>query len=265
MNSEIIRKEIIIDWQNIFLSVMKRWWLILLCFVIGAGSGYGLGCFADVPVYETEAVYVLSYSGGDNSIGSMSSEYSFISRILYNCTEIVRQNTFAQMIADRINEGLTEDSQQYLPMDDLMECIEYSYSTAGTLMYVTVDTGSAELSYEIITAVMDYLPDYIKQQYRLAGADAMVFSLINTPLFPEEPVDSRTRLLFTVIGALAFSFICAAVIAFIALADNRIKKEEDLKNKYNAPILGIIPDFKDPELKKGGYYKYASSTQEKGK
>ncbi len=258
MNSEIVRKEIVIDWKRIFLSVAKKWWLLLLCLIVGAFSGYGLGRLADVPVYESQAVYVLSYSGGD-SVGSMASEYSFLSRILFNCTEVLRQNTFVEQIAADINEGVSEDSPDYIPAEVLAQCIQYSYSMQGTLIYVTVDTADDELSYRIISSVTNRLQDHIKTYYKLAGIDSMVFSLINTPEQPEEPLESRTRMLFTMIGAVAFAFICLAILVFTALLDNRIKTEDDLKNKYNVPILGTVPNFYAPEIYKEGYYRYGSS------
>lgn len=260
MNSKILRNEIVIDWKYIFLSVLKKWWLILICLAVGTAAGLGLGIKADVPVYECSAVYVLSYSGGD-SVASMSSEYGFLSRILYNCTEVLKQNTFTKIIADEINAGVDEESKEYIPEEALAKCITYSYSNQGTMIYVTVDTGDAELSYRIISSVIDHLQSHIKSEYRLAGIDSMVFSLVNTPELPEEPLESRTRMLFTLIGAAAFTFICVAVIAFIAMMDTRIKKEDDIKNRFNAPVLGTIPDYTDPELYKEGYYNYATQSK----
>lgn len=258
MNTELIKNEIIIDWKHVFLSVVKKWWAILLCLIVGAGCGFGLGIIADEPVYECQAVYVLSYSGGE-SIGSMASEYSFLTRILYNCTEVLSQNTFTKKIADDINAGIPEDSEAYLSVEQLRDCITYDYATQGTLIYVMVDTQNPELSYRVITSITNHLQDHIREEYQLAGIDSMVFSLVNTPELPEEPVESSTRLMFTAIGAAAFAFICFSIIAFAALTDTRIKKEDDLKNHFNVPVLGIVPNFHDPELYNGGYYKYGKS------
>ncbi len=258
MNEGLIRNEVVIDWKHIYTSVVKKWWIILLCMIIGGGCGLGLGIRADKPVYECKANYVLSYSGGD-SVNQMSSEYSFLSRILFNCTEVLSQNTFADIIAEEVNGSTPEDSDDYISGDVISELITYSYDTHGTLIYVTVDTPNADLSYSIINSIIEHLPDYIKDQYKLAGISSMVFSLINTPEKPEEPVKSTTRIMFTAIGIVAFAFICIAVIVFKALLDTRIKKEEDLKNHFNVPVLGVIPNFYAPEFYKGGYYKYGSN------
>ena len=257
MNEELIRNEIVIDWKHIFLSVAKKWWCILLCLIVGAAAGLGLGIRADRPVYECRAVYVLSYSGGD-SVNQMASEYSFLTRILYNCTELLKQNSFINKIADEINTGVSEDSEAYISMEDLQSCINFEYSTQGTMIYVTVDTKRADLSYSIITSIINHLQDHIKSEYKLAGIDSMVFSLVNTPVFPEEPVESQTRIMFTLIGAVAFAFICLAIIVLLAFLDNKVKKEEDLTNRFNVPVLGTIPNFFDSELYKGGYYRYGS-------
>lgn len=257
MNEELIRNEIVIDWKHIFLSVLKKWWCIFLCMIIGAAAGLGLGIRADKPVYECQAVYVLSYSGGD-SINQMASEYSFLTRIMYNCTEVLKQNLFTQKIADDINAGIDEDSESYISAEDLNSCINYNYTTRGTIINVTVDTASAKLSYDIIISITNHLPDHIKSEYRLAGIDSMVFSLVNGPEMPEEPLGNSTRIKFTMIGAVAFAFICLAIIVLVAFFDNKVKKEDDLTNHFNVPVLGTIPDFFDSELYKGGYYKHGS-------
>lgn len=258
MNNELVRNEIIIDWNHVFMSIAKKWWVILICLVVGTVLGLGLGIRADVPVYECEAVYVLSYSGGD-SVNQMSSEYSFLTRILYNCTVVLSQNTFTQKIADEINEGVSKNSDGYITAEDLRKCITYDYSTQGTVINVIVDTADAKLSYRIISSIAAHLQEHIKEQYHLAGSDDIVFSLANTPELPDKPVESNVRLMFTLIGAVAFAFISLAIIAFGAMFDTRIKKEEDLKNHFNAPVLGTIPNFYDSELYKGGYYKYGSN------
>ncbi len=257
MREELIRNEVVIDWKHVFSSVLKRWWLIALCFVLGAGAGLGLGIMADRPVYRCEATYVLSYSGGD-SVGDMASEYSFLSRILFNCVEIVKQNTFTELIAQDVNAGVAPTSPEYIEPEALGACIGYEYATQGTLIYVTVDTGDPALSYRITHAVTSHLSDYIISHYGLAGGNSMVFSLINTPEPPEEPVASNTRTTFTLLGAVAFAAICFALIALTALLDNKVKKEEDLTNHFNIPVLGTVPDFYDSDLYKGGYYRYGS-------
>ena len=258
MQNEIIRNETIIDWGHIFSSILRKRLLVALCFVLGCSAGFGLGNFADKPVYKTSATYVLSYSGGTD-IMDMTSEYSFLSKILYNCVEVLNQNTFRQLIAAEINQNISPDSEDYVESESLQECVTYNFSEKnGTVIYVTVRTNDAALSYRIIDVIVQHLPEFVISQYKLAGGNSMVFSLINTPVMPEKPVASNLRMIFTALGGIAFAGICVAIIAFIALSDNRIKKEDDLTNRYNAPVLGVIPNFFDRELKKGEYYRYAS-------
>ena len=125
MQNEIIRNETIIDWGHIFSSILRKWLLVALCFVLGCSAGFGLGNFADKPVYETSATYVLSYSGGTD-VMDMTSEYSFLSKILYNCVEVLNQNTFRQLIAAEINQNISPDSEDYVESESLQECVTYN-------------------------------------------------------------------------------------------------------------------------------------------
>lgn len=261
MNSEITQqeKETEIDWMNVFTAILRKWWLVLICLIVGAGAGFGLGTMAYVPTYESQAVYVVSYSGDNynNNASTVATSFSFMPGILYNCTEILSQNTFFNLIAADLNQGLAEGAPGYISPATLQNCIKYSYSEeSGSLIYVTVDTGSADLTDLIIKAVTGHLANYIGDTYILAGEDTMEFSLVNSPEKPTAPVASNTRTMYTVLGGVLLVGVCVIILAMVTILDDRIKKEEDLKNRFNAPVLGTIPNFFDPEIAKGGYYRY---------
>ncbi len=264
MNSEIIQqeKETEIDWMNVLTAILRRWWIVLICLIVGAGTGYGLGTMAYVPTYESRAVYVVSYSGDNynNNASALAASSSFMPGILYNCTEILSQNKFFQLIADDLNEGLAPGAPGYISPATVQSCIRYSYTAeTGSLIYVTVNTGNPELTDRIIHSVIAHLTGYIGETYILAGKDTMEFSLVNTPEKPNGPVASNTKTMYTALGGVLLAGACIVILALISILDDRIKKEEDLKNRFNAPVLGTIPNFFDPEIVKGGYYRYGST------
>lgn len=266
MNSEMIQqeKETEIDWMSIFSAILRRWWLVLICLVTGAGIGFGLGTVAYVPAYESRAVYVVSYSGDNFNISSSSlaASASFMPGILYNCTEILSQNAFFKDVETDLNEGYAKDSPEYVPAETIQRCIKYSYTEeTGSLIYVTVTTGSMDLTGKIMKAVTANLTDYIAKTYVLAGEDTMEFSLVNTPEDTTGLVASNTRTMYTVLGAVLLTGICVVILGLVAVLDDRIKKEEDLRNRFKAPVLGTIPNFFDPEIVKGGYYRYGYSAK----
>lgn len=263
MRNELVNKEIYIDWQSVFSAVSKKWWAIAISLIIGSTLSYFLATkYIDKPVYKSQAIYVLSYSGGE-TITDMTMEYTFLSKILSNCVEIGKQNTFFNTIADKLNNGLSKSDENYIEAEELAECVTYEFNEKlGTAIYISANTGSADLSYRIIKVISEVFPDYVVSQYKLAGGNSMVFSLINTPELPDKPVNNTLSITYTALGGIAFAFLCIATFAFTALRDTRIKKEEDLMVKYNAPVLSTIPNFFDTEIGKGAYYSY--ETKRKG-
>ena len=59
---------------------------------------------------------------------------------------------------------------------------------------------------------------------------------------------------YTLIGLLIGLVLSAGIVILAHLLDNTIRTGDDLRTRFDYPILGEIPDFESAESK-GGYYK----------
>lgn len=252
-----------IDLKDVCIAILKRWYIVLASLIIGAVIGLIVGGAIKKTVYKSEAVYVVSYSGG-TSIGEVTSEYTYTTKILSNCVTIVKQNKFLNQVTAILNADAGEYG--YIDSETLSEYITYSYDASeNTSLTVSVETESAALSYKIISVIAgEYKSDgesttllagYIKENYNLAGVSSLQFSLVNELGEATEPESDSTRIAAVFIGGLAAALISAISVCCVDMADKRIKSEVDFKRTYkDLPILGTIPDFYDKELEKGRYY-----------
>lgn len=244
--------EIQIDLGRIFSLLLKRWWTILICLIVGAGMGFGIAKITYKPTYQSTATYLLTYNSGGTTVSSMTQDISFIKTIMGSCVTIVQQPTFMRELEEKVNSS--EDSQgslDYITAGQLSSYIAYSYNATNASITVSVTTEDADKSYRIISSLIEdnYMPDYIKEVYKLGETDSLLFSLINVPVTPSAPVYNASTTKYAIVGGIGLVFLCVIVWAIVAIVDTRIKSEEDLTNRYNIPVLGTIPDLEDRGLK----------------
>lgn len=268
MQDELVKKEnneeVEIDLKEVWFAVVSRWWVVLLSVILGAVIGLIVGNVVKKTEYKAEAVYMMSYNSG-SSVGEMTSEYNYTTKILSNCVTVVQQNKFLNIVAERVNLNVDEEDDAYVSLDILNGYIAYTYDAdENTSITVSVTTESAELSYKIISVIAGVyqteddgetlLSGYIKDNYLMAGDSSLQISLINELNLPDEPEADRSVLIGTLVGAAAALVISVIAVYCTVHADKRIKEESDITSKYNVPVLGTIPDFYDKELGKNGYY-----------
>jgi len=252
-----------IDLKDMCIAIVKRWYIIVAALIVGAAVGLFVGRAIKKTTYKSEAVYVVSYSGG-SSIGEVTSEYTYTTKILSNCVTIVKQNKFLNQVMARLNKDTAEYG--YIDSKTLSEYITYTYDASeNTSLTVSVETESAILSYRIISVIAgEYESDgenttllagYIKENYNLAGVSSLRFSLVNELKIASEPESDSTQLMATLIGGLTAVTVAAICVCCADMADKRVKSEGDFIKAYNdLPILGDIPNFYDKELEKKKYY-----------
>jgi capsular polysaccharide biosynthesis protein len=260
--------EIVINLSEIFHALLRRWWILLLCLVVGVAGGFTVGKIVQKDSYTISATYIVSYSGSESndSASTMTSEYTYVTKVLNNCVKQVSENKFfrAACAETDINKGFDETSPDYITDTMLAKYVSYdTNSTENTIMYVNVTTGEAELTYRIINAICGetyedgvphtFLSDYIKGHYNLTGLSSLEFSLINDLDMPTEPDEDSTVVKYTAIGGIGLLVVGILVLACIQIFSSMVKGEEDLVSRYQLPVLASVPNFEDKQLYKGEY------------
>ncbi len=245
MQSERIKGEYVIHWGEVFKFVIKKWWILLLSAIVGAVGGFFAGDILSPNIYQSQALYLVSLIDASGDEGDLYGEYNTyaVNSIMSNCITVASQNKFMTIIADQINEGIAEESDDYMSVDQVSSLVSYTYVQNNTVLYVTVGSDSAELSYKIITAIMDNFVSYMENIPQVSGNNSIKYTLINTPTQATAPLAGTSKIVYSALFAVAFAVLAAAVLIVINLADTRIKRDTDLIDKYTLPVLGAIPYY----------------------
>ena len=219
-----------IDLKSYFSKLLKNWVIILLCGIIGASSAFIYSKFIATPMYASSAkmnIYDVTQSGA--SLTTVQVTYEMLENSLVVLKDDITFEAVAEIVNGEMGTNYTASQiSRYV-----------SYVRVGETFFFTVKvvTPDPELSAVICNAVIAIAPeivvDYVANIPLLALNDAKV------NYTPVSPNTSKNVILGLLIGLV---LVCG-VFFLIVYFDRTVSDEEKFKEKYNVPILGVIPNM----------------------
>lgn len=225
--------EIVISFSQVW-NIIKRVWLI--CFLIIAFSATAFFIITQIflePVYTANAKMVIVQKNEANK------------SITYNDVQLSQKlvDTYSEIL---ISEAISDDVLRNLNLDSLLDTEDYTkmvkiYSANNTeVITVSVTTNNPKLSADVANEVV-YV--FMSKIYNIMQVENVtVLNQAKVPIMPSGPSTIRNVIIGIGVGIM----ISLGVILFILLTDRKVKTEEEIKEIFNTPIIGIIPDM--PEL-----------------
>ena len=234
---------------DILKTLLRRWWIIVICAIFCAVALFLYSKFYITPMYGlTTQFYVTPEFGGNtvNSAATATQTQTFAQAETKTYIKLLENADFFDELEENIrSKGLTTYSA-----GRLSSMISHSELSDTTLFVSTIISAKPQDAYTIATSLAEIAPKRIQE---IKGFKAL--QVTNEPKFERiVRVNDVTRR-NTVIGALFGAMVSAFIIIVIKVFDVRIIDESDLARLYSVPILGVIPDFEEviKDNKKSGY------------
>jgi len=210
--------------------ILKLWWFVLVCAIIVGIIAFSISSFLMTPMYTSTAkVYVSgaqSVSGEGTNIGELTTN----SRLVSTYIEILCSDTYLKQVAAQSEKykisGSTIKSRITMNSANETEILEIKYSDV-----------SPEKARDILQLILDNAQGVIDRI--MPGCRVSIVDHASTPQTTSSPNIKQN----TFIGVFAGIVLGIAIIFIKELLDTRIKDEDDLKSKYNIPVLGVIPNL----------------------
>lgn len=215
-----------IDIREILIILLKRWYLIAICFILATGSSFAITKFYLKPIYKAQTTLFL---------GKESEKVASLS------------------IADiQVNNQLVSDYRELLKSNLVAESIEKKLGVKASKIKSSVNVQTVKdsrifsISYEdtdpkLASDVVNELALVIKQ---LASDVIQVknVKVIDTAKVPQNPVGPSTKKNVGVAGIAGLA-LGAAMIILLEMLDNTFKKPEEVERKLNLNVIGAVPKF----------------------
>lgn len=219
-----------IDLQGLLLSYLRKWWLILICFVLGGAIAFGVTYHFVTPTYQARiSIYVNNNKSHEDKEYLSSADLSAAQRLVNTYVSIAK--------SDRVLEKITENLNGEYTVGQISRAISAKQLNGTEIFCIYVVHEDPAEAARIANTAAEVAPGEIASL--IEGTSARVIDTAKVPTSRYSPNYSRITLLGAVLGVL----VVLVLLTIHYLSDTRIKDENDLTDLYPLPVLGRIPNF----------------------
>lgn len=245
-----------IDLLRLAEAYIRKWWLIVILGLLGAGVALAISAYVIVPQYRASiTVYVNNYRNNDNQEYVSGNDLSTAQKLVNTYTNMLTSDTVLEKVIDSTGYDYTPTAlRRYISTQQVGETEIFKVSVTHT---------SPDIAAGIANAIALTAPDEIANF--VEGSSTKIIDYAKIPTSRCSPNYTRN----TIIGGLVGGILALALLTLEYLLDVRIKSEQDLNALCDIPILGQIPDFselahKEGYSRKNGYEYGGPNNEEKG-
>lgn len=260
-----------ISLQDLLNIVLGRIRMIILLTVIFGAAGYCAAKFVMTPKYTSSIkIYVTgsNLENRDNETGLSVQEQQAAKNLAATCIVILDDVSVYEAISDKLLEDyavddlanyfsvresidpITGESKLYIPTGQIKKLINITAINNTEVLQVTCTTEVPKFSADICMYISELAPALITRTVRAGSVETV--SEARVPSAPSGPNVKK----FTALGAFAGMALAVFIAFILSLLDNTVSTGEDIKERFNIPVLAEIPDIFMDE--KGGSGKYGS-------
>ena len=246
-----LRESIEVDLQKLLLSYLSKWWLILLCAALAAGTAFLYTKYYVTPMYRASVTIYVNNSRSSETVDYISGSNLSTSKQLVN--------TYVNIIqSDTVLEEVVFSSGLPMTPAQVRSVMSASQVDETELFKVHISHYDPEMAARIANAVADVAPAKIGEI--VEGSSTKIIDYAKVPKSYYTPSYSRNMF----VGAMIGTLLALAYTTVMYLLDVRIKDEEDLSQLFDYPVLGQIPVF-NQTAKRSDYETSQPAGAQKGK
>jgi capsular polysaccharide biosynthesis protein len=227
--------------REYFRLLLRRWPVLLLTVVIGAGIAYIATDRA--PRYEAKALVLVSperFQLETEGANISFDRIAVIDRLLLSYSEMIKSTTISTEAAARLEANRSPQS--------VLGAVEADVITGTQLLSVRATASEPEAARDITNAVADAFVDAVNTTSDTGNGSipgGVPVSVFERAGFPAKPLSTgllSNLLLGSLFGLLVAAGACIAVDAF----DVTVRSADDAERRLGVPVLGAVPDLGDP-------------------
>lgn len=226
--------EIEIDLRELFQVMRKKWLIIVLAAVLGAGIAGVVTQFLMTPVYSsTTQLYVLSKSTSVTSLADIQ----LGSSLTLDYSELINTRPVIEKVIKNLE-------LEYV-YEEMIEKIEVTNPANTRFLKVKVSDPSAELAQKMADELAKVTAERVAEKMETDAPN-----IIEEANLAEEP-DSPSMKMNVLIGFAIGLILSVGAIFVIYVMNDSVKDAEDVERYLGLTVLASIPSEKDALQVKG--------------
>lgn len=223
-----------IDFLRVLDIIRNEILVILAILILCCTAGYAYNKFFVVPKYTATAkMIVLQDAESTSKSNYTSSDQAFAQKLVNTYTQIIMSDAIAEPVVSNLDlynkYGISANSYKNI--------VSVSSANNTEVVNVSVTTSDPVLSAEMANEVVNVFEEKIYSIMKIENVTTLTSAKI--PTSPSGSSVTKSIGIAAVIGV----GICALFVLIIYLTDTKIKTEEEVKQIFDYPIIGTIPEF----------------------
>ena len=232
-----------IDLLKLAKALWHRAWAIILAAIIGGSAAFSYAQFLITPLYKASTlIYVnnSSFSVGSTSFSISSSELTAAQKLVDTYLVILKTRT-------TLNDVIEEAELSY-SYEELKSMISAAAINSTEIFEIVVTSPDPQEAEKIANTIGEVLPEKISNI-----VDGSSVRIVDYAVVPSKKASPNVTK-YTAIGLMMGLAISCIVIVLLDLFDDVVRTEDDLTQKYELPLLAVIPDLLGNKTRSYGHY-----------
>ncbi len=224
-----MQEEVEISILEILETLWHKAWIIVICVIIAGGVAFWISKHMITPTYSSSiTMYVnnnMETLGTQVNINDINASQELVA----TCIEILKSDMVLDKVIDRLELDYTNDK--------LNTMISATALNSTEILKVSVVSEDAKESAEIANMLAEIAPPEIIRVITAGGVQLIDKAVVN------ENASGPNVGSITSVGVFLGAMLSCLGIIILGALDSRIKTANNLKKKYEVPVLGVVPDI----------------------
>jgi len=231
-------EEVEIDLFKLFAAYLSKWWLIVICTLLGALVAFVVTSNFITPQYRASVtVYVNNSKSSENTESITGGNLSASQQLVSTYVNIIKSDSVLEKVIERTHLNFTAEQ-----IKKMMSTSQVSNTEIFNVYILNPDPQTAA---DIANAIADVAPTIIENIVR--GSSTKIIDYAKVPQTMYSPSIRKN----IAIGALIGLLLALVFLTVQFLTDVTIRGEEDLAEISTLPVLAQIIDInKIDEIRK---------------
>lgn len=246
-NNAITRDEIEVDLLSMAKLLINRAWIIIISMVVLGAILFSYSLFFITPTYQASAKMYVNNSSFDVGSVSISNSELVAAKSLLEIYVIILKTRITL-------ERVIEEAGLEYSYEQLYGMVSASSVNDTEIFQITVTSTSPSEAELIVDKIVEVLPERISDV-----VEGSSVSLVDHAVLPTQK-SSPNCTKYAIIGFVIGAILSSGAIIVAQLFDNTVSGEEYLTQKYDIPVLVVVPDAHDQKRHSYSHYYYSGSS-----
>lgn len=219
-----------LDLRELISIFFRNLWIIVVVALAFGVVGWLVSSYILTPQYTASATVIVNKGPGDAAQAYSYNDLLLSQKLVKTYSIVLQSDT----VLNKVIASLALD----IKANDIRSSLSVSGVSDTEVLKVSYTSSDPQMAADVVNKIVVIAPDEIIRTAKVGSVE-----VVDRAIVPESPVKPQ-KMQNTLIAAIIGSILATGFIFLRELLDNTFKTEDELKERYNLPVLGVLPLYR---------------------